>query len=94
MVRAAGGDVPSLTRSGGIGGGGEGNGGGGGAGNTAQDGSIEWTMMSPNVPQRECCAYLFQRGMVVSEEGVRGGQDHLRNEQVSGNALVLCVVTV
>lgn len=46
--------------------------------------SFEWTMMSPHAPQRECCPYLFQRGMVVSEEGVRGGQDHLRSEEVSG----------
>lgn len=44
--------------------------------------SIQWAMTSPTDPQRECCSYLFQRGMVVSEEGVRGGQDHLRDEEV------------
>lgn len=45
-------------------------------------GAIQWSMTSPTDPQRECCSYLFQRGMVVSEEGVRGGQDHLRDEEV------------
>lgn len=41
------------------------------------------TTASPGASRRrECCPYLFQRGMVVSEEGVRGGQDHLRSDEV------------
>lgn len=43
---------------------------------------LEFNIMSPRAPHRECCPYLFQRGMVVSEEGVRGAQDHLRCEEV------------
>lgn len=46
-------------------------------------GRYESTLVpSPGASRRECCPYLFQRGMVVSEEGVRGGQDHLRSDEV------------
>lgn len=71
LARATGGDVPALTRSSRA-----------ESGEAARAGSIEWTMMSPNDPRRECCSFLFQRAMVVSEEGVRGGLDHLRDEEV------------
>lgn len=48
----------------------------------APAGRYESAMVSPGSSRRECCPYLFQRGMVVSEEGVRGGQDHLRSDEV------------
>lgn len=74
LARATGAEVPALTSSGGR-----------GEGDKVllnPLASLEFSVMSPRAPQRECCPYLFQRGMVVSEEGVRGGQDHLRCEEV------------
>lgn len=42
----------------------------------------ESRLSSPGEHRRECCPYLFQRAMLVSEEGVRGGRDHLRSDEV------------
>ncbi|CAM9750174.1 unnamed protein product, partial [Laminaria digitata] len=49
--------------------------------NVGSKGRYESTMVSPGAQKRECCPYLFQRGMLVSDEGVRGGQDHLRSDE-------------
>lgn len=70
-TRACKGDAPTLVPTGGIEGGKE-----------RFPSKYESTMISPGAHKRECCPYLFQRGMVVSEEGVRGGLDHLRSEEV------------
>ena len=48
----------------------------------------ESRLVSPGAERRECCPYLFQRGMTVSEDGVRGGLDHLRSEEVCGDCCV------
>lgn len=69
--RAREGDTPTLVPTGGVEGGKE-----------RLPSKYESTMISPGAHKRECCPYLFQRGMVVSEEGVRGGLDHLRSEEV------------
>lgn len=55
--------------------------------NVGARGKYESTMVSPGAHKRECCPYLFQRGMLVSDEGVRGGQDHLRSDEVGRGLL-------
>ena len=57
-------------------------------------GRYESTMVSPGAEKRECCPYLFQRGMLVSDEGVRGGQDHLRSDEVRRVAVCFFCVLV
>lgn len=44
--------------------------------------TYESRLSSPGEHRRECCPYLFQRAMLVSEDGVRGGRDHLRSDEV------------